>query len=351
MILSSFEVKRAIFILKGEIDILIGTHSLIQDKVKFFKLALVIIDEQHRFGVGQRAKLVARGTDAERKIPHLLSMTATPIPRTLALTIYGDLDISILDEMPKGRKKIETKIVSPEKRKETYEFIRKEVKNGKGVFVICPRIEPAKNNNGGEDVLGWAEVKAVKEEYEKLKKEVFPDLKIGMLYGKMKAKEKEKIMEQFKKGKLDILVSTSVVEVGIDVPRATIMMIEGAERFGLAQLYQLKGRVGRSLFQSYCFLFTDLKSRKIQRRLRALIDSEDSFKLAQKDLGIRGPGTLEGIKQWGVPDLAMENLKNISLVEKVRETAKELLMESPELLKYPLLLEKLKTFQRKIHFE
>ncbi|PIR89680.1 DNA helicase RecG [bacterium (Candidatus Gribaldobacteria) CG07_land_8_20_14_0_80_33_18] len=336
---------------KGEIDILIGTHSLIQDKVKFFKLALVIIDEQHRFGVGQRAKLVARGTDAERKIPHLLSMTATPIPRTLALTIYGDLDISILDEMPKGRKKIETKIVSPEKRKETYEFIRKEVKNGKGVFVICPRIEPAKNNNGGEDVLGWAEVKAVKEEYEKLKKEVFPDLKIGMLYGKMKAKEKEKIMEQFKKGKLDILVSTSVVEVGIDVPRATIMMIEGAERFGLAQLYQLKGRVGRSLFQSYCFLFTDLKSRKIQRRLRALIDSEDSFKLAQKDLGIRGPGTLEGIKQWGVPDLAMENLKNISLVEKVRETAKELLMESPELLKYPLLLEKLKTFQRKIHFE
>ncbi|GAG53254.1 unnamed protein product, partial [marine sediment metagenome] len=227
----------------GELDILIGTHALIQDKVKFGKLGLVILDEQHRFGVGQRAKLCKSSEDdkGQKIIPHLLSMTATPIPRTLALTIYGDLDLSLIDELPKGRKKIITKIIKPEERKKTYDFIKKEVKKGRQIFVICPRIEgnnDNEENKQSEAQLSWAKVKAVEEEYEKLSKEIFPDLKVGMLHGKLAGKEKENIMKDFKNKKIDILVSTSVIEVGIDVPNATVIMIEGSERFGLAQLHQ-----------------------------------------------------------------------------------------------------------------
>jgi len=333
----------------GEIDILIGTQSLIQDKVKFKNLALVIIDEQHRFGVNQRAKLLNISKNSNIKIPHFLSMTATPIPRTLALTLYGDLDISVLDEMPKGRKKIETKIIAPEGRKDAHKFIRKEVKKGKGVFVICPRIENQTHQK--ENVLGWAEAKAVKGEYEKLKKEIFPDLRIGMLHGKMRPKDKEKTITDFKKGKIDILVSTSVVEVGIDIPRATIILIEGTERFGLAQLHQLRGRVGRGKQKSYCFLFSESSSKKTKKRLEALVKAENGFELSSIDLEIRGPGTLEGIKQWGIPDITMENLKNIGLIEKTREAAKEILKESPGLEKYPQLKERLKKFKEKIHFE
>jgi ATP-dependent DNA helicase RecG len=235
---------------EGEIDISIGTHALIQDKVKFAKLVLVVLDEQHRFGVKQRAKLCQQ----PKFIPHLLSMTATPIPRTLSLTVYGDLDLSLIDELPKGRKKIITKIISPNKRKEAYDFIRKEAAKGRQVFVICPRIE-AQNEN--EKITSWADVKAVKEEYKKLSKEIFPDLRVEMLHGKIKSDKKEEIMKKFKRGAIDILVSTSVVEVGIDVPNATVMMIEGAERFGLAQLHQFRGRVGRGKHQSFCLLFTD----------------------------------------------------------------------------------------------
>ena len=337
---------------KGEINILIGTHSLIQEGVKFGPpdkgLALVIVDEQHRFGVEQRAKLCQHGNSEEKIIPHLLSMTATPIPRTLALTVYGDLDLSLIDEMPKNRKKVKTSIIPPEKREKAYEFIRKEVKKGRGVFVICPRIEIT-----GKDkisFLGWNDVKAVKQEYEKLSKEVFPDLNIGQLHGKMKTKEKEKIMKDFKSGKIDVLVSTSVVEVGIDIPRATVMMIEGAERFGLAQLHQFRGRVGRAKFQSYCFLFTS-PGIESTRRLSALVKCNDGFKLAEKDLQIRGPGELYGIRQSGIPDLAMANLKDISLVEKTRETAKEVLENDPQLKKHPLLKERLKEFEKRIHFE
>ena len=327
--------------LAGEINILIGTHALIQDKVRFGKLGLVILDEQHRFGVEQRAKLIQNS----RVIPHLLSMTATPIPRTLALTVYGDLDLSLIDELPKGRKKIITKIISPAGREETYEFIRKEVKKGRQVFVICPRIET------GNDVLEWAEVKAVKEEYEKLSKTVFPDLKIGMLHGKMAGKEKEGIMKNFKNKKIDILVSTSVVEVGIDVPNATVMMIEGTERFGLAQLHQFRGRVGRAGYQSYCLLFTDSPAKKTHQRLKALISSEDGFALAEKDLEIRGPGDFAGTRQWGIPDLMMNSLRDVRLVEKTRETAKEILQEDPQLKKYPQLLAKLGRFRERIHLE
>jgi len=326
---------------RGKIDLLIGTQALIQESVKFGNLALVILDEQHRFGVEQRAKLCQQ----KDYIPHLLSMTATPIPRTLSLTIYGDLDLSLLDELPKGRKKIVTKVIPPEKRREAYDFIRKEVKDGRQVFVICPRIEK------GEKSLTWAEAKAVKEEYEKLSKIIFPDLRIGMLHGRMKPEEKEKIMREFKNKKIDLLVSTSVVEVGIDIPNATVMMIEGAERFGLAQLHQFRGRVGRGEHQSFCFLFTDSPAKKTQARLKALLASENGFELAEKDLEIRGPGEIFGSKQWGIPDLAMDSLKDIFLVEKTKMTAKEILEEDPELKKYSLLREKLIQFRQRIHLE
>jgi len=344
---------------EGEVDILIGTHALIQDQVKFRKLALVIVDEQHRFGVEQRAKLCQQ----KNFIPHLLSMTATPIPRTLSLTIYGDLDLSLITELPKGRKKIITKVIPPEKREGAYQFIRKQVKDGRQVFVICPRIESTNdkrqttNDNKSSvvsrksAVISWAEVKAVKDEYQKLSKEVFPDLKIGMLHGRMKTEEKEKIMRKFKQGKIDVLVSTSVVEVGIDVPNATLMMIEGAERFGLAQLHQFRGRVGRSKYQSFCFLFTDSPAKKTHQRLKALITSENGFELAEKDLEIRGPGDFSGSRQWGIPDIAMASLKDMFLVQNSRQAAKEILEEDPELKKYPLLKAKLEEFQQRVHLE
>ncbi len=349
-------------ILKGELDILIGTHALIQDKVKFGNLALVVLDEQHRFGVKQRAKLCksSKNERGQRIIPHLLSMTATPIPRTLALTLYGDLDLSIIDELPRGRKKIITKSISPEERKKSYNFIRKEIKKGRQVFVICPRIEGNDNDeesrlnqdiNLSESKLNWAKVKAVEEEYEKLSKEIFPDLKIGMLHGKMASKEKEKTMKDFKNKKIDILVSTSVVEVGIDIPNASVMLIEGAERFGLAQLHQFRGRVGRSKYQSYCLLFTDSHSKKTRERLKALISSENGFSLAEKDLQLRGPGDFRGTRQWGIPDLTMNALGNIRLVEKARESAKETLQNDPLLKKYPALRDKLGKFRERIHLE
>jgi len=334
--------------------ILIGTHALIQENVRFGNLALVILDEQHRFGVEQRARLCQPKNNQQAAIPHYLSMTATPIPRTLALTVYGDLDLSLIDEMPKGRKKIITKVVSLKDREKTYDFIRKQVKKGRGVFVICPRIEKTKTQKvkeKKEQIWSWAEVKAVKEEYERLSKKIFPDLKIGMLHGKMKSKEKEKVIEDFKNGKIDILVSTSVVEVGVDIPNASVMMIEGAERFGLAQLHQFRGRVGRSKYQSFCFLFTDSPAKKTRLRLEALLSCENGFELAEKDLKIRGPGDFFGKRQWGIPDLAMSALKDFSLVEKAREAAKEILMEDPELKKYPILSQRLKKFAERIHLE
>jgi len=328
---------------KNQINILIGTHALIQDQVKFGNLALVILDEQHRFGVEQRAKLTQQTT-----IPHLLSMTATPIPRTLALTIYGDLDLSLIDELPKGRKKIITRVIPPAERNKAYDFIRKEVKKSRQVFVICPRIE-AKNKNN--DKSGWSETKAVEEEYKKLSKKVFPKLNVAMLHGKLAMKEKERIMKNFQNKKTDILVSTSVVEVGVDIPNATVMMIEGVEKFGLAQLHQFRGRVGRSKYQSYCFLFTDSPARKTHQRLRALITCENGFELAEKDLEIRGPGDFSGARQWGMPDLAMASLKDMSLIEKTRTAAKKILEEDPRLKKYPALQEKLQDFQERIHLE
>ena len=340
--------KLLIKIKNQEIDLLIGTHALIQKGVEFQNLAIVILDEQHRFGVEQRAKLIQE----QKFIPHFLSMTATPIPRTLSLTIYGDLDLSLITEMPKNRKRIITKIIPAQKREQAYDFIRKQVKDGRQVFVICPRIESGKTKEiGSPSNLLWAEVKAVKEEYEKLSKQIFPDLKIEMLHGKMTVGEKEKIMKKMKEKKIDILVSTSVIEVGIDIPNATIMMIEGAERFGLAQLHQFRGRVGRAEHQSYCFLFTSPLTTDNNQRLKALISCDNGFELAEKDLQIRGPGDFIGKRQSGIPDLIMNSLKNKILVEKTRETAKEILTEDPELKKYPLLKKRIQEFKKQIHME
>ncbi len=339
---------------KGKAGLLIGTHALVQREVKFQKLALVIIDEQHRFGVEQRANLCQK----KDLIPHLLSMTATPIPRTLSLTIYGDLDLSLIRQMPKGRKKIITEIVPPEKRNQVYRFVKEQIKKGRQVFVICPRIEPSPAKTTEEQGFfsderssSWLEVKAVKEEYEKLSKKIFPEFKVAMLHGRMKQDEKEKIMKKFKEGKINVLVSTSVIEVGIDVPNATVMIIEGADKFGLAQLHQFRGRVGRSGKQSFCFLLTEFPGQKTNQRLRALIKCENGFELAEKDLEIRGPGDFSGQRQWGIPDIAMSALKDLSLVEKVRKEAKEILEKDSELKKYPSLKDRLKEFQKNIHLE
>lgn len=341
--------------LEGDINIVIGTHALIQDKVKFGKLALVVLDEQHRFGVAQRAKLLHRST----LIPHLLSMTATPIPRTLAMTVYGDLDLSLIDEMPKGRKPIITKIVAPQEREKAYEFLRKQIQDKHQIFIICPRIEKTSDEgklqfetNGKTKELNDTEgVKTVKEEYEKLSKEVFPEAQVGMLHGKMGAREKEEVMKKLKRGKIDILVSTSVVEVGVDIPNATVMMIEGAERFGLAQLHQFRGRVGRSEYQSYCFLFTDSNAPRTKHRLQALLEAKNGFELAERDLEIRGPGDFAGTKQWGIPDFAMSYLTDLSLVEEARESARKILEEDISLSRYPQLKKRMGELREKLHLE
>jgi len=329
----------------GEIPIVIGTHALIQKSVKFKNLAFAIIDEQHRFGTNQRAVLVNKKSET---VPHLLSMTATPIPRTLALTIYGDLDLTLLDEMPPGRKQVITEIVPPQNRSEAYKKINEEIKKGRQAYVICPRIDtpdPEKEN------LLTLNMKAVKEEARRLKKEVFPQYEIGMLYGKMKPKEKEKTMNDFRNNKINILVATSVIEVGVDVPNATIIIIEGAERFGLAQLHQLRGRVLRSTHQPYCLIFTESKTQKALQRLRALGRAKNGFELAEYDLEFRGPGLLTGKKQWGISDVGMEALKNIKMVEAARLEAQNILKDDLELKKQPFIKERLKQKNLNIHFE
>lgn len=342
----------------GETKIIIGTHAIIQKSVKFNKLALVIVDEQHRFGVDQRAALLNAEKNSEMLIPHLLSMSATPIPRTLALTIYGDLDLSIINELPAGRKPIITKIVDPDKRKNAYDFIKEQILKGRQAFVICPRIEASAKNEDEEDrkILTPAQqkmldLKSVKEEFEKLSHKIFPDLKIAMLHGKMKNTEKENIMKDFLDKKYDILVSTSVVELGVDVQNATIMMIEGADRFGLSQLYQFRGRVGRGEHQSFCLLFTDSESETTLYRLDSLLTAKNGFELAEKDLELRGPGQFLGKEQTGLPDVAMDALKNIELVKAAKASAEELLSNDPEFAQHPLLAERFKEFKTKIHLE
>lgn len=311
-------------------DIFIGTHALIYDKVKIENLGLVIIDEQHRFGVEQRARLIRKG-----KAPHILTMTATPIPRTIALTLYGDLDLSVLDEMPPGRKKIKTWVVPWQKRNDAYNWIKEQIAKEKSqAFIVCPLIEESEKES-------MKDIRAATAEFDRLEKQVFPQLKLGLLHGKVKSKEKEKIINNFKNKNIDILVSTPVVEVGIDIPNATIMMIEGADRFGLAQLHQLRGRVGRSNKQSYCLLFTSSKNKENLQRLQAMQKYNSGFKLAEIDLEIRGPGEIYGTSQHGFVNLKIASFTDLNLIEKTQQKAKQI---SKKIKNYPLLKSKLKKY-------
>jgi ATP-dependent DNA helicase RecG len=308
----------------GEISIVIGTHSLIQKNVVFKHLALAIIDEQHRFGSNQRKALAKKDTF----MPHLLSMTATPIPRTLALTLYGGLDLTLLDELPAGRKHVETKIVLPPKREEMYDFIRQKITEGHQAYIICPRIDEP-----DENIQTALQSRSVTQEVKILSEKIFPEFTIAGLHSKMSKTEKEKVMSAFSEGKTNILVATSVVEVGVNVPNATIIVIEGAERFGLSQLHQLRGRVQRSSKQPYCFLFCESKSDKTNTRMKHFTQAKNGFELAEFDLATRGPGELTGIKQWGVSDIGMIAIKNIKLVEAAQKEA-ELLIKNGIIPKY-----------------
>lgn len=331
------------WVASGEIPVLIGTHALIQKSVKFKNLGLVIIDEQHRFGTNQRQKLARK----DNLYPHLLSMTATPIPRTLALTIFGDLDLTLLDEMPAGRKPIITEVVLPGERGAVYEKIRKELAAGRQAYVVCPRIDEP---DPTKEMALLA--KSVKEEAKRLRKDIFPEFEIDIIHSKLKDAEKEKVMRRFNKGEIDILVATSVVEVGVNVPNATVIIIEGAERFGLAQLHQLRGRVLRSTHQSYCYVFAETKSRQSLARLKALQVAKNGFELAEYDLKLRGPGELSGSRQWGITDIGMEALKNIKMVEAARAEAGRLLDEDESLKNYPQIAAELeKRKKEEIHFE
>lgn len=309
-------------------EVLIGTHALLFNKIDFDKLGLVIIDEQHRFGVKQRSQLL---NNIRNRTPHLLTMTATPIPRSIALTLYGDLDLSVIDEMPAGRQKVKTWVVPPQKRLSAYQWIKKEIKDNKGqCFLVCPFIDVSET---------LQTVKAAKDEYEKLVKNVFPDLKLGLLHGKMKSQEKEEIINKFREGNFDLLVATPVVEVGIDIPQANIMVIEGAERFGLAQLHQLRGRVGRSQKESYCLLFSEFTSGRTFKRIKALERINIGFKLAELDLKLRGPGEVYGTSQHGFFGLRVASFNDLELLEKAKKAAENVMTK---IRQYPLLQAKLK---------
>jgi len=311
----------------GEVKVIVGTHALIQEKVAMDKLALVVIDEQHRFGVEQRKALMVKAGH----MPHVLNMTATPIPRTLALTLYGELDISVLNEKPKDRLPIITKLVSPNSTKEVYEAVDQKLAQGQQMFVVCPLISESSE----------LEANSAEATYEKLSKGRFKHRRVGLLHGKLKPQEKQDIMERFVAGKLDILVSTTVIEVGVDVPNASIMMIETAERFGLAQLHQLRGRVGRSGQQGYCYLMLD-DSKAPSRRLQALETTNDGFKLAELDLELRGPGAIYGVMQHGQLDLRIAQLSDTHLIAEARNAAQDLLDSKDNLLKYTHLMQQVK---------
>ncbi len=302
----------------GEIDIVIGTHALIQKEVGFKSLSLVVVDEQHRFGVEQRSALRQKGFN-----PHVLVMTATPIPRTLALTLYGDLDLSVIDELPPGRQTVKTKWLKPEQRESAYAFLRKQVTEGRQAFIICPLVEES-------EVI---QAKAAVAEYERLSGEIFPDLKLGLIHGRMSAAEKDKVMHRFRSGELQVLVSTPVVEVGIDVPNATVMLVESADRFGLSQLHQFRGRVGRGSAQSYCMLLAENPSEIGRARLDIIERVQDGFQLAEEDLRLRGPGEFFGTRQSGLPDLRMAKLSDVALLELARAEAIKLFEKDPGLKK------------------
>jgi len=330
------------WVANGEIAMLVGTHALIQKRVEFQHLAYAIVDEQHRFGTRQRRALAHKGDAA----PHFLSMTATPIPRTLALTLYGDLDISVLDELPPGRAKITTEVLQPKERNRAYEKMREELEKGRQAYVICPRVsdpDPAK--------LNAVQAKSAKAEAERLQKDVFPDYEVELLHGGMRPGDKEAVMKDFMENKIQILVATSVVEVGVNVPNATVILIEGAERFGMAQLHQLRGRVMRSSHPPFCFLLAEHKGEMSAKRLRAMEKSDNGFQLAEADLETRGAGDLYGRRQWGVSDIGMDALKNPRLIQAARDEARKLVSSDPKLLQHPALASRVAESAREMHSE
>ena len=303
----------------GEIDVVIGTHALLSEGVEFFDLALVITDEQHRFGVGQRSALTAKGNS-----PHVLVMSATPIPRTLALIIYGDLDVSVIDELPPGRSRVATYTANERLRQRTYAFMRKLVGEGRQVYVVCPMVEESET---ADDDLKSAQVYA-----EKLKNEIFPDLRVALVHGRMKPKDKQSVMAAFAAGETDILVATTVIEVGVDVPNAALMVVENADRFGLSQLHQLRGRVGRGQHQSYCILFEGAGGEVSRERLKIMCDTNDGFKISEEDLKLRGPGDFFGSRQHGLPEMRIANLAtDMDMLTKAQTAAQELLKRDPGL--------------------
>jgi ATP-dependent DNA helicase RecG len=315
----------------GSVQVIVGTHALIQETVQFRKLGFVVIDEQHRFGVKQRQELLKKS----EHMPHLLAMTATPIPRSLSLTVYGELDISILNELPKGRKPIATKIWSPNSRAQLYALVDQELENGRQAYVICSLIDNNPDN----------ELKSVQAEFKKLQNSVFKHRRIGLLHGKLKSDEKEAVMGRFANGELDILVSTTVVEVGVDVPNATVMLIEDADRFGLSQLHQLRGRVGRSVHQSHCYLITSTSAKPTQR-LREVEKSNDGFYLAEVDLKLRGPGEIYGRAQHGALNLQIATLADTKLIKRAQNAAKAFVESGSNLLKYKELATRVQHYQR-----
>ena len=304
---------------KGQIDILIGTHAIIEDNVIFKSLGLVVTDEQHRFGVKQRTKIAEKGQNVD-----VLVMTATPIPRTLALILYGDLDISIIDELPPNRKKIETYAVNKKMTQRVNAFIEKQIKEGRQAYIVCPLVEE------NEEL----DLKSVEKLYETYKTEIFPQYKVEYIHGKMKQKDKDRIMEEFKKGDIDILISTTVIEVGVDVPNANIMVIENAERFGLAQLHQLRGRVGRGEYQSYCILKYEGKGDAVKQRMKVMCDTNDGFIISEKDLELRGSGDFFGTMQHGLPEFKIANLfEDMQILKSVQSLAIKILNDDPNLEK------------------
>lgn len=315
----------------GVVDVVVGTHALIQDTVKFHKLGFVVIDEQHRFGVNQRQALLSKS----QFMPHLLAMTATPIPRSLALTVYGELDVSILNELPKGRLPIKTKIWSPNSRAKLYSLVDEQIGQGRQAYVICSLIDDNPDN----------EIKSVQAEYKKIQNSIFKHRRIGLLHGKLKSSEKEAVMKSFADNEIDILVSTTVVEVGVDVPNATVMIIEDADRFGLSQLHQLRGRVGRSGHQSYCYLITSTSSKPTER-LREIEKSNDGFYLAEVDLRLRGPGEIYGRAQHGALNLQIATLADTKLIARAQRQAKAFIESGQDLIEYKQLFDQVEQYQR-----
>ena len=304
----------------GDIDLLVGTHALLSEGVEFRRLGLVITDEQHRFGVGQRAALSAKSGGDQS--PHVLVMSATPIPRTLALMIYGDLDLSVIDRLPPGRTPVETVLIGEDKRQRLYGFVRKQVGLGRQVYVVCPAVSE-------EDSEG---MKAAEQLGRRLREEVFPNLRVAIVHGRMKAADKQAVMAVFAAGEADILVSTTVIELGVDVPNASLMIVEDADRFGLSQLHQLRGRVGRGSHQSYCVLVSDNRSEMTRKRLKTLCATTDGFVIAEEDLKLRGPGDFFGARQHGLPQLKLASLEgDMRLLRQAQEAARDLLARDPGL--------------------